>query len=168
MFSGGDYFTVGYNTRKVIKKKIVIGTVSVFLLGASPVLANSFTGSDTRPEVQTYNGIPYMSGGFGLEERAELKAMGKTDNLELSFALRNKDYIGSANVIIKDRNGTEILEAVSDGPLFLAKLPEGLYTVRATAMGKTLEQTAHVPSRAQARLYFAWKDSLATHTLAKK
>jgi hypothetical protein len=165
--SGGDYFTVGYNTRKVMKK-IVIGTVSVFLLGASPVFANPFTGSDTRPEVQTYNGIPYMSGGFGLEERAELKAMGKTDNLELSFALRNKAYIGSANVLIKDRNGSEILEAVSDGPLFLTKLPEGLYTVKATAMGKTLEQTVHVPSRGQARLYFAWEDSLATHTLAKK
>ena len=103
-----------------------------------------------------------------MEERAELKAMGKTDNLELSFALRNKDYLGSASVLIKDRNGTEILEAVSDGPLFLAKLPEGVYTVKATAMGKTLEQTVHVPSRGQVRLYFAWEDSLATHTLAKK
>ena len=71
-------------------KKIVIGTVSVFLLSASPVFANSFTGSDTRPEVQTYNGIPYVSGGFGLEERAELKAMGKTDNLELIFHCKIK------------------------------------------------------------------------------
>ena len=30
---GGDYFTVGYNTRKVMKK-IVSGTVSVFLLSS--------------------------------------------------------------------------------------------------------------------------------------
>ena len=149
-------------------KKIVSGTVSVFLLGASPVFADSFAGPNSRPEVQTSKGIPYVSGGFGLEERAELKAMGKTDNLELSFALQNKAYIGSANVLIEDKNGTEILEAVSDGPLFLAKLPEGLYTVKATAMGKTLEQMVHVPSRGQARLYFAWEDSLATHTLAKK
>ena len=149
-------------------RKIVMGTIGVFLLGATPVFANSFTDLNSEPEVQIYNGIPYVSGGFGLEERAELKAMGKTDNLELSFALRNKDYLGSASVLIKDRNGTEILEAVSDGPLFLAKLPEGVYTVKATAMGKTLEQTVHVPSRGQVRLYFAWEDSLATHTLAKK
>jgi len=33
VFSGGDYFTVGYNTRKVMKK-IVSGTVSVFLLSS--------------------------------------------------------------------------------------------------------------------------------------
>ena len=144
--------------------KIVIGTVGFFLLGASPVFANSLTDS----EAQTYKDIPYVSGGIGLEERAELKAIGKTDNLEISFALQNKDYIGGAQVLIRDKNGTEILEAVSDGPLFFAKLPEGVYTVKATAMGKTLEQTVHVPSKGQARLYFAWKDSVASHTLAKK
>jgi hypothetical protein len=149
-------------------KKIVVGTVGLFLLGASPVFANSFTGSDTQPEIQTYKGTPYVSGGIGLEERAELRAIGKTDNLELSFALQNKAYLGSAEVRIKDKSGTEILEAVSDGPLFLTKLPEGVYTVMATAMGKTLEQTVHVPSQGQARLYFAWQDSLASHTVARK
>ena len=133
--------------------KIVAGTVGLFLLGASPVFANSFTDSGSQPEVQTY--IPYVSGGFGLEERAELKAIGKTDNVEISFALQNKDYIGGAEVLIKDKNGTEVLEAVSDGPLLFAKLPEGIYIVKATATGKTLEQTVHVPSKGQARLYFA-------------
>jgi hypothetical protein len=148
--------------------KIVVETVGLFLLGTSPVFANSLTDSGSQPEVQTYNGIPYVSGGFGLEERAQLRAIGKTDNLELSFALQNKDYIGGAEVLIKDKNGTEVLEAVSDGPLLFAKLPEGVYIVEATAMGKTLEQTVHVPSKEQARLYFAWKDSIASHTLAKK
>src|SRR5262245_23313653 len=149
-------------------RKIVIGTVGVFLLGASPVFANSFTDLNSEPEVQIYNGIPYVSGGFGLEERAELRAIGKTDNLELSFALQNKRYIGGAEVFIGDKDGNEILSAISDGPLFLARLPEGVYIVKATAMGKTLEQTVHVPSKGQARLYFAWQDSIATHTLAKK
>ena len=149
-------------------KKIVVGTVGLFLLGTSPVFASSLTNSDSQPEVQTYDGIPYVSGGFGLEERAELRAIGKTDNLELSFALQSKDYIGGAEVFIGNKDGTEILSAISDGPLFLAKLPEGVYIVKATAMGKTLEQTVHVPSKGQARLYFVWKDSIASHTLAKK
>ena len=70
--------------------KIVVGTFGLFHLGTSPVFANSLTDSDSQPEAQTYNDIPYVSGGFGLEERAELKAIGKTDNLELSFALQNK------------------------------------------------------------------------------
>ena len=57
--------------------KIVVGTVGLFLLGASPVFASSLTDSDSQPEVQTYNGIPYVSGGFGLEERAELRQLAK-------------------------------------------------------------------------------------------
>ena len=87
--------------------KIVVGTVGLFLLGASPVFANSLTDSGSEPEVQTSNGIPYVSGGFGLSERTELRGIGKTDNLELSFAPQNKDYIGGAEVRIKDKNGTE-------------------------------------------------------------
>lgn len=115
--------------------KIVIGSIGLFLLGASPVFANSLTNSVAQPEVQTFNGIPYMSGGFGLEERAKLRAIGETDNLELSFALTNKDYLSGAGVLIKDDQGKEILKAVSDGPLFFTKLPAGKYTIEATAEG---------------------------------
>lgn len=120
--------------------KIVIGSIGLFLLGASPVFANSLTNSVAQPEVQTFNGIPYMSGGFGLEERAKLRAIGETDNLELSFALTNKDYLSGAGVLIKDDQGKEILKAVSDGPLFFTKLPAGKYTIEATAEGRTEEQ----------------------------
>jgi hypothetical protein len=140
--------------------KIIIGTVGLFIFGASSVFASSSTdSSDLQPEAKTYNGIPYISGGFGVDERASLRAISKTDNLELSFALQNKAYLGGAEVLIKDRNGKEVLETVSDGPLFFAKLPEGIYTVEATAMGKTLERTVHVPSKGQAQLYFAWKQT---------
>jgi phosphosulfolactate phosphohydrolase-like enzyme len=111
--------------------------------------------------VRTYNGIPYVSGGFGLEERADLRAIGKTDNLELSFALQNKDYLGGADVLIKDSNGKEVLDAVSDGPLFFTKLPAGKYTIEATAEGRTEKQVAQVPAKGQTRIYFAWKNSMA-------
>jgi hypothetical protein len=146
-------------------KRITIATAGVFLFAlgtASRAFSNEIV--DSQLQAKTYKGIPYISGGFGVEERENLRAMGKADNLELSFALQDKDYLGGAEVLIKDRNGREVLETASDGPLFFAKLPEGIYTVEATAMGKTLEQVAHLPSKGQARLYFAWKDSIASHT----
>jgi hypothetical protein len=140
-------------------KKILIRTVGLFLFAAAPVFAGSSTESlDSRLQVKTDNGIPYVSGGFGVDERENLRAMSKGDNLELSFALQNKDYLGGAEIAIKDRNGKEILEAVSDGPLFFTKLPAGTYTVEATAMGKTLEQVAHVPAKGQTQIHFAWKE----------
>ena len=139
--------------------KIIVGTVGLFLFGGSPVFANSLANSVSQPEVKTYNGIPYVSGGFGLEDRAKLRAIGKTDNLELSFALKNKDYLSGANVFIKDAQGKEILKAVSDGPLFFTKLPAGKYTIEATEQGRTEEQVAQVPAKGRTQAYFAWKES---------
>jgi hypothetical protein len=150
-------------------KKILIQTVGLFLFAAAPVFAGSPT--ESQLQVKTDKGIPYVSGGFGVDERENLRAMSKGDNLELSFALQNKDYLGGAAIAIKDRNGKEILEAVSDGPLFFAKLPAGTYTVEATAMGKTLEQVAHVPAKGQTQIHFAWKElkrETATQTLANQ
>jgi len=139
--------------------KVMMGTVGLLFLAASPVFASSSADSAAQPEAKTYNGIPYVSGGFGADERANLRAMNKSDNLELSFALKNKDYLGGADVVIKDDQGKEILKAPSDGPLFFTKLPAGKYTVEATAEGRTEEQLAQVPANGQSRLYFAWQES---------
>ena len=150
--------------------KVMIGTVGLLFLAASPVFANPSTDSAAQAEAKTYNSIPYASGGFGADERANLRAMNRTDNLELSFALKNKDYLSGADVIIRDDQGKEILKAPSDGPLFFTKLPEGKYTVTATTLGRTLTRDVEVPNKGQARLYFTWKEpsASAAATLAKK
>jgi hypothetical protein len=119
-------------------------------------------------KTQTDNGVPFVSGGVGIEERAALRTVGEKDNLELSFALQNKEYIGGADVLIKDEKGKQILDAESNGPLFYTKLPEGKYTVMATAGGKKLSQIVQVPSKGQAHLYFAWTQAESARTLAQK
>ena len=151
-------------------KKILIGTVGLFFAAAGPVFAaSSMELADSQLQVKTANGIPYVSGGFGVEERENLRAMSKDDNLELSIALQNKHYLGGANVLIKDSRGRDVLRAVSDGPLFLAQLPEGTYTVEATTSGKTLKQAVHVPAKGQARVYFAWRsEEPASQAIAQK
>jgi hypothetical protein len=139
----------------------------LFVLGVTP-FSNASEVFANNLKVQTENGVAFVSGGFGLEERAALRTMGEKDNLELSFALQNKEYLGGAKILIKDETGNQVLETVSDGPLFYAKLRKGKYIVMATAQGKTLTQTAEVPDKGQARLYFAWKETEATPTLAQK
>lgn len=153
-------------------KRIMIATMGLFLFASGPAsVVFSDEVADSELQVKTYNGVSYVSGGFGVEERESLRAMSKDDNLKLIFALQNKDYLGGAEVLIKDDKGKEVLEGVSDGPWFFTKLPAGKYTIEATAMGQTLKQVAHVPSKGQAQLYFAWKGSkeeIPHHTLAKK
>ena len=140
-------------------KKILIGTVGLFVFAAGPVFAGSSTGfSDSRLQAQTDNGIPYVSGGFGMEERENLRAMSQDDNLELSFAAQNGNYLGGAKILIKNAGGKEILNTDSDGPLFFTRLPAGQYMIEATAMGKALEQVVHVPSKGHVQVYFTWKE----------
>jgi hypothetical protein len=153
-------------------KSIVIATTALVLFASGTAsLAFSNEVPDSQPQVKTHEGIKYVSGGFGVDERENLRAMSKDDNLELSFALQNKDYLGGAKVLIKDGNGKDVVKTFSDGPLFFAKLPQGTYAVEATAMGQTQEQIAHVPSNRQAQLYFAWRESKEQpqmNTLARK
>lgn len=149
--------------------KIAIAAISSILLVLGMTTFSNAAGvSSNFLKVQTENGIPFVSGGFGVEERTALRELGKKDNLELSFALRNDDYLGGARVLIKDERGNKVLETASDGPLFYAKLPKGRYTVMATAQGKTITRTVEVPAQGQARVYFAWTSARAEHRLAKK
>jgi hypothetical protein len=149
----------------------MLAAAALILVSVPGSLAFSNEISDSQPQVKTYDGIPYLSGGFGSDERENLRTMGKDDNLEVTFALQNRDYLGGAEVLIKDANGKEVLKTFSDGPLFFTKLPQGTYTVDATAMGQTEQQIAHVRSDRQAQLHFAWRESREQremNTLAKK
>jgi hypothetical protein len=143
---------------KRIEGLLSIGTLACFLLASGPAFAATVLESDSQPQLKTYNGIPYVSGGIGVEERDQLQAATNADNLQLSFALQSGNYLGGANVVIKDSSGNKVLEAVSDGPLFFTKLPPGKYTIDATAMGKTVEQVTQVPAKGQKHVYFAWNE----------
>lgn len=152
-------------------KKGTIPSIGFFVLGGALLLSHPTELSASQPEVKTYHGISYLSGGIGLEEREALRTMAKEDNLKLSFALRNRDYLGGAKILIKDHKGRKVLEAVSDGPLFFAKLPAGNYSIMATAVGKTLKQEARLSPKGQTRLYFIWRESdheIASRSVAKK
>lgn len=81
---------------------------------------------------QSEAGIPYASGGVGEDERNALAAATAGYSLKLVFAEKGSGhYLSDVRVAIKGSKGKDILEAVSDGPWFLAKLPPGSYQVTA-------------------------------------
>ena len=151
-------------------EKIILPVIAHFVVLG--LMASNFVSGVAAEEltVKTSNGVSYLSGGFGEDERERLRSITGGDNLELSFALQSKEYLGTANVLIKDAKGYNVLEAVSEGPLFFVDLLAGSYTVEATAMGKTLKQAVHVSSQGHARVYFAWNaaDEATTQPMAQK
>jgi hypothetical protein len=154
----------GSRRKRKMQKLTVSAIVPVLVIFGASSLAFARVPSWDQPEAQSYKGVPYISGGVGSDERATLSTMAKKDNLELSFALQDKDYLGGAKVLIKDAKDHVVLQAASDGPLFYTRLPEGAYTVMATANGKTQIQKVRIPDKGKAMVFFAWKE--ANHQMA--
>ena len=142
-----------------MKKLMKPSTLSVLIIFGSSSLACAQGNAWDGPKTHKYKDVPYISGGIGIDERSALRAMAETDNLEMSFALQDKEYLGGAKVLIKDNTDRVVLDATSDGPLLYAKLPQGAYTIMATANGTTQFRKVTIPEKGKAMVYFAWKEA---------
>ena len=111
-------------------------------------------------EQSEYQGIPYVSGGIGLDEREQFDAISKNYNLKLVFAGKRGEYTADVRVEILDRIGKKVLDAVADGPWFFSKLPPGRYTVTVTLMDKEKQQRVNIgKNQKQTTLRFYWNES---------
>ena len=135
--------------------KIVLNGWCLFVAGLLAVRVSAETVL-SGPESQTYKGIPYLSGGIGVDERETLRQQAKDYNLMLGFAEKAGNYLSDVEVVIKNAKGDTVLEAVSQGPWFFTKLPAGTYTVIATMTGKTQRHVVKVAATGHAQLYFYW------------
>ena len=106
-------------------------------------------------------GIRYLSGGVGDDERAELDALSNQYNLRLLFAMQGSgEYLAAVRVNILDVHGATVLTAESRGPWFFTQLPAGDYIVDVSTPGQGLQepqrQTVHIDGAGQSRLDFRW------------
>jgi hypothetical protein len=74
----------------------------------------------------------YVTGGAGTEAVDRLKSMEMDFNLKLVFATTSGAYLSDVHVAIADSNGRVVLNATSERPMLMAKLPAAIYKVNAT------------------------------------
>lgn len=85
--------------------------------------------ADVKPMVkQTSDGVSYITGGVGKDERAELKKLFKDYTCRIELANKHGEYLYKARICILDAKGKEILETDTGGPWLLVDLAEGEYT----------------------------------------
>jgi len=102
--------------------------------------------------------IPYLSGGVGQSSQEELKARQGEFSLKLVFAERKTgSYLANVGVRIADPQGQTLVDAVSEGPWFLAKLPAGTYQVEATFAGVAQTLGVEVPASGLRVEYLRWE-----------
>lgn len=100
--------------------------------------------------------VPYISGGAGADAREELLAKEKEYNLKIIAAEKSGDYLAGVKVVIESAREEQMLDATMEGPILLAKLAPGTYTIRATSDGQTLTRTVTIPAQGLRQMDFRW------------
>ncbi|HMH77413.1 MAG TPA: hypothetical protein VK547_12355 [Candidatus Udaeobacter sp.] len=100
--------------------------------------------------------VPYLSGGVGADAREELLAKEKEYNLKIVGAEKSGDYLAGVKVVIESARKEQVLDTTMEGPILLAKLAPGTYTIRAVNDGQTLTRTVTVPAQGLGRVDLRW------------
>jgi hypothetical protein len=100
--------------------------------------------------------VPYVTGGVGTDEQERMKALQQEGyNLSLVFAEQGTGaYLADVRVTVTDASGRTVLDATSDGPALVAKLPPGRYQVTADYRG--MRQTRTINAGRAERVAFHW------------
>lgn len=111
----------------------------------------SFAVADNASTAPT---APFISGGVGDESMADLVARENEFTLKLFLVGQSGSYLSDIRITITDSKGQGVLLTTSEGPVLLANLPTGSYTVKAQKNGQTLEQKISVSSGKLQTTYF--------------
>ncbi len=100
--------------------------------------------------------VPYISGGAGADAREELLAKEREYNLKIIAAEKSGDYLAGVKVVIESARKEQVLDTTMEGPILLAKLAPGTYTIRATSDGQMLTRRVTIPAQGLRQVDFRW------------
>ena len=132
-------------------KRLHLALILPCILFSFQVVAESMIKPQTQGEVT------FVSGGVGGDERNAMQAIRADYNLSLLFSVQGSgEYLSDVKVSITDSKGNTFLETVSDGPMLLASLKPGRYTVTADLDGQVAHKKAAVVGNKRTSLSFIW------------
>jgi hypothetical protein len=99
---------------------------------------------------------PYISGGTGADAREALLAREKEFNLKIIAADKSGDYLAGVKVVIESATKAQVLDTTMEGPILLAKLPPGTYTIRATSNDQKLTRTVTIGAQGLRQVDLRW------------
>ena len=102
------------------------------------------------------NGIPFLSGGIGDEEREAIERARKDYNVKIVLTETAGAYISNVNLEIATILGEPILALSDAGPLVLVQLPPGTYLITADYDGRKAQRRFDVKDNAAQTVTVAW------------
>ncbi|MFN0314061.1 MAG: carboxypeptidase regulatory-like domain-containing protein [Burkholderiales bacterium] len=133
-----------------MKRRFIAAVVAGSLLASFSVWASD--DEEFFLEPRTHNGVVYLSGGVGADERDAMQAVQHEYTLWLSFEHEGESVLSSdTEVAIRDAKGRLVLEAEAEGPWLMVKLPAGRYRVTAKQEDQSGSQIVAVGSKGVTR-----------------
>jgi hypothetical protein len=152
----------GLDPVRLAFRPIATGLLTLAVAGAPFLLQNALAQSDepSPPGIliaTTDEGVRYLVGGVGADERKMMEQLDADYNVKFVFANAFGDYISDVAVRIEDLRGKTVARLVTNGPWLYVKLAAGAYRVRATHGTKTMEiERLEVPKAQGIRLTLGW------------
>jgi hypothetical protein len=111
---------------------------------------------------QIVNQRPTINGGITKDEADLIRQQAPRYPLEITVARRGEtpghnDFAAQAQLRVIDSAGRVVLDRDDAGPIFLADLPDGAYTVEATLNGQTKTQRVQLNGGRHAAVTFLWE-----------
>jgi len=135
-----------------------------FLLGLvvlSAFAAAALADEGTLPPQRSQGSVTYISGGIGKDESDAMKEAASRYSLAIEMASPaspRAQYVADVKIEIRDQRGATVLSTISDGPILLANLPPGRYTVNATKNGASQQRDIVIGSGARPRVMFSFPE----------
>jgi hypothetical protein len=132
--------------------------VALFALGSGMIAPSIAADTLAAREARQYGSVSFISGGVGDDRRRQIEKLFADYPLQLLFASKGapNEYLADVRVQIKDQAGKPVLDAVSQGPFFLLKMPAGRYAISADYEGVVKQQTVQVSGAKSQRIVFVW------------
>lgn len=101
--------------------------------------------------------IKSVSGAVGLEERERMMRSYSDYNLHLAFANTKGEFLADVRLAMRGAGGSVMWRALSEGPYYFVRLPEGNYEVTAVFDGRSHTRWIHAGANPGPMHYFHWK-----------
>jgi hypothetical protein len=134
-----------------------LAAAAVAAFAAAPALAVDGPG---LPSVQQQGAVAFMTGGMRETQAQAMEEEAGRYPLTLQFVRKYSSAEQAAadvKVTIKDAADKTVLDTANAGPLLLAKLPAGKYTIRAERGSVVKNQSVTLDGKKADRIVFAWK-----------
>ena len=106
--------------------------------------------------------VPFVNGGITADEAEVMRQEAARYPLEITLARRGEvpgrnEFVADAHLRVIDQAGRVVVQRSDTGPIFLASLPDGAYTIEATLNGQTKSQRVQLSGGRHSQVTFLWE-----------